>query len=99
MSKNTVIGKNQLIEQISKEVKLTKAQIESVITSFLGEIKKDLIKGNEIRLLGYFSFKTSMTSPRTAMNLQTKARMNIPAKRVPKCKFSVNLKNEISGKA
>ncbi|KLL04787.1 MAG: hypothetical protein MRERV_4c051 [Mycoplasmataceae bacterium RV_VA103A] len=31
-----------------------------------------------------------------AMNLQTKKKMKVPAKRVPKCKFSASLKEEIS---
>jgi nucleoid DNA-binding protein len=30
------------------------------------------------------------------MNLQTKKKMKVPSKRVPKCKFSTNLKEEIS---
>jgi len=32
------------------------------------------------------------------MNLQTKKKMNIPAKRVPKVKFSKDLKEEIGKK-
>ena len=39
-----------------------------------------------------------MTSPRMAMNLQTRKKMKVPAKRVPKCKFSISLKEEISKK-
>ena len=39
-----------------------------------------------------------MTKPRMAMNLQTKKKMKVPAKRVPKCKFSIALKEEISRK-
>ena len=92
----TITGKSQLIDRISKKVKLTKSEIDGVIANFLTEIKKSLLKGEEIRLLGYFSFKTAITKPRMAMNLQTKKKMKVPAKRVPKCKFSVNLKEEIA---
>jgi DNA-binding protein HU-beta len=95
-TKSTITGKNQLIDRISKKIKLTKSQIDNVITNFLAETKKALVKGEEVRLLGYYSFKTTMTSPRIAMNLQTKKKMKVPAKRVPKCKFSTNLKEEIS---
>jgi nucleoid DNA-binding protein len=62
------------------------------------ETKKSLIKGEEIRLRGYFSFKIAMTSLRIVMNLQTKKKMNVPSKRVPKCKFSAALKEVISKK-
>ena len=94
----TITGKSQLIDRISKKIKLTKNQIDSVITNFLEETKKSLLKGEEVRLQGYFTLKTAMTAPRMAMNLQTKKKMKVPAKRVPKCKFSVSLKEEISRK-
>jgi nucleoid DNA-binding protein len=98
MPKTTITGKTQLIDRISKKVKLTKSEIDSVITNLLEETKKSLLKGEEIRLQGYFSFKTTITKPRMAMNLQTKKKMKVPSKRVPKCKFSISLKEEISQK-
>ena len=99
MPKTTITGKTQLIERIAKKVKLTKSEIDSVITNFLAETKKSLLKGEEVRLQGYFSFKTAITKPRIAMNLQTKKKMKVPSKRVPKCKFSISLKEEISQKS
>ena len=60
--------------------------------------KKALVKGEEVRFLGYFSLKTVLTKPRMAMNLQTGKKMKVPAKRVPKCKFSLGLKEEIAKK-
>ena len=94
----TITGKIQLIDRISKKIKLTKPEIDTVITSLLAETSKALIKGEEVRFLGYFSFKTSITKPRIAMNLQTNKKMKVPAKRVPKCKFSATLKEAISKK-
>jgi nucleoid DNA-binding protein len=97
-TKSAITSKSQLIERMSKKIKLPKNQIDQVITNFLAETKKALVKGEEVRLLGYYSFKTTMTAPRIAMNLQTKKKMKVPSKRVPKCKFSTNLKEEISKK-
>ena len=99
--KSTIIAKKQLIDRISnslskKRTSLTKNQVEAVLSEFLFETKKSLIKGEEIRLQGYFTLKTTITKPRTAMNLQTKKKMTVPAKRVSKCKFSVSLKEEIT---
>ena len=98
MLKTTITGKTQLTERIAKKVKLTKTEIDSVITNFLEETKKSLIKGEEVRLQGYFSLKTTITKPRMARNLQTKKKMKVPSKRVPKCKFSLSLKEEIAKK-
>ncbi|CAI2185425.1 11414_t:CDS:10, partial [Funneliformis geosporum] len=69
--------------------------VTKIIDELLLETKKALVKGEEVRFLGYFSFKTTMTKPRIAMNLQTKKKMKVPAKKVPKCKFSTNLKEAI----
>ena len=94
----TITGKSQLTERIAKKTRISKNIIENVVSELLTETKKSLLKGEEVRLLGYFSFKTTITKPRMAMNLQTKKKMKVPAKRVPKCKFSLGLKEEISKK-
>ena len=93
---STITGKKQLIDQISKKINLRKNEIESVITELLTETKKALVKGEEVRFLGYFTLKTAITKPRMAMNLQTGKKMKVPAKRVPKCKFSLPFKEEIN---
>ena len=97
-----IVGKSKLAEQVynskGKKNSLTKAQVELVLSEVLEEIKKTLIDGKEIRLPGYFTFKTAVSKPRVAMNLQTKKKMTIPAKRVPKIKFSVDLKEGIAKK-
>jgi DNA-binding protein HU-beta len=103
MSKVLITGKKQLTERIStslskKRAGLTKNQIEAVLTEYLEETKKALLKGEEVRLQGYFTLKTTITKPRIAMNLQTKKKMKVAAKRVPKCKFSISLKEEIARK-
>ena len=95
---STITGKKQLTERISRKTKYPQNQVTKIIDELLEETKKSLLKGEEVRLQGYFSFKTTMTSPRIAMNLQTKKKMKVPAKRVPKCKFSLALKEVISKK-
>ena len=100
--KATIISKKAISERISnslgKKVSLTKPQFELIVSEMLEQIKQSLIKGEEVRFPSYFSFKTTITKPRTAMNLQTKKKMTIPAKRVPKAKFSVDLKEQIAKK-
>jgi DNA-binding protein HU-beta len=98
MPKTTITGKKQLTERISKKIKAPQNQVSKIIDELLSETQKSLVKGEEVRFLGYFSLKTTMTTPRIAMNLQTKKKMKVPAKRVPKCKFSSSLKETISKK-
>jgi DNA-binding protein HU-beta len=96
MPKTTITGKSQLTERIAKKTKFPQNQVAKIIDELLEETKKSLLKGEEVRFLGYFSLKTTITKPRMAMNLQTKKKMKVPAKRVPKCKFSLGFKEEIS---
>jgi DNA-binding protein HU-beta len=98
MPKTTITGKKQLTERIAKKTKYPQNQVSKIIEEFLEETQKALVKGEEVRLQGYFSLKTTMTKPRMAMNLQTKKKMKVPSKRVPKCKFSISLKEEIAKK-
>lgn len=98
-TKLTIAGKKQLTERIAKKTKYSQNQVGRIIDELLEETKKSLLKGEEVRLQGYFSLKTTIAKPRMAMNLQTKKKMKVPAKRVPKCKFSLALKEEISRKS
>jgi nucleoid DNA-binding protein len=100
VAKTTIIGKKLLTDRITDSLKrkrqtLTKVQVEAVLNELLEETKKALINGEELRFPGYYSLKTTLQKPRVAMNLQTGKKMNIPAKRVPKVKFSAELKKEI----
>ena len=85
-------------KKLLKKHSLNKVQIDSVLAQYLEETKKALVKGEEIRFPGYFSLKTATQAARMAMNLQTKKKMNIPAKRVPKAKFSDDLKMSIKNR-
>src|SRR5437763_16677092 len=98
VTKSPITGKKQLTERIAKKTKFPQNQVSKIIDELLEETKKSLVKGEEVRLQGYFSLKTAITKPRVAMNLQTKKKMKMPAKRVPKCKFSISLKEEIARK-
>ena len=98
MPKTIITGKKQLTERISRKTKFPQNQVVRIIDELLEETKKSLIKDEEVRFLGYFSLKTAITKPRLAMNLQTGKKMKVAAKRVPKCKFSTNLKEEIGRK-
>ena len=98
----SIVGKSKLAERVynnkGRRLSLTKSQIEAVISETLEETKKSLLRGESVRFPGYYSLQTVVQKPRVAMNLQTKKKMSIPAKRVPKAKFSVDLKKEIGKK-
>jgi DNA-binding protein HU-beta len=94
----TTISKKELAQRVAKTTRISQIQVETVLNELLEQTKKALIKDEEIRFIGYYSLRTAMTSPRMAMNLQTGKKMKVPAKRVPKCKFSLVLKAALAPK-
>ncbi|WNE40102.1 MAG: DNA-binding protein HU [Mycoplasmataceae bacterium] len=101
-STSSIVGKGELVDRIynskAKSLSLSKTQIESIVNETLEEIKKALINEEEVRFPSYFSFKTFMAKPRIAMNLKTKAKMTIPAKRRVKFSISSSLKEMVANK-
>ncbi|WNE40076.1 MAG: DNA-binding protein HU [Mycoplasmataceae bacterium] len=97
-----IVSKSVLVDRISekttKEHKLTKSQIDTVLSEYLEQTKQALANQEEIRLIGYYTFKSVMSKPRVAMNLKTKAKMTIPAKLTPKVKFSDSFKEAVAKK-
>ncbi len=97
--KTTIVSKEILAQRMVKSsLDASKSFAKEAIDALLKEINKSLINGEEIRLTGSFTLKTAIQKPRIAMNLQTGKKMSIPAKRVPKVKFSEDLKKEIGKK-
>lgn len=99
-STSSIVGKGELVDRVysskAKSLSLNKAQVESIINETLEEIKKALVKKEEIRFPSYFSLKTFMAKPRIAMNLKTKKKMTIPAKRRVKFTISSILKEMVA---
>jgi DNA-binding protein HU-beta len=93
-----IISKETLIERIKdKNSTVSRQDIKCIINAFLEEIDQSLINGEEIRLVGHFALKTITQKARLAMNLSTNQKITVPAKRVPKIKFSNILKEAIKG--
>src|SRR5438105_3231131 len=100
-----IVGKSLLASRIADSLKikkkvnkdnLTKSQVEEVLEQFLEEIAKSINVGEEVRFLGYFSFKRVKTNARSAMNLKTGKKIIVPERLTPKIKFSLILRERIA---
>jgi len=97
------ITKNMLVTRVldrlnSKEKKkaFAKNQVETFMEALLKEISLSLAKKIEkIQLLGFASFETIKTKERPAVNPQTKEKIIIPSKFVPKVSFSDVLRGKV----
>lgn len=88
--------KAELITQIAKESKCSKALAESTLNSATSNIAKCLKKGSKITLTGFGTFSVAKRKARVGRNPQTGAEIKIKATRVPKFKSGQALKSLVS---
>ena len=78
------MNKAELIEMISTETKMTKAQTERMLEVTLETIKKTVKKGDEVKLVGFGTFTKAKRKARMGRNPQTGKSIKIPAAWSPK---------------
>ncbi len=78
------MNKAELIEKISKETNMTKAQTERMLDCTIDVIKKSVKRGDEVKLVGFGTFTKAKRKARTGRNPQTGKAIKIPAAWHPK---------------
>lgn len=78
------MNKAELIDLISTETKMTKAQTERMLDATLECIKKTVKKGDEVKLVGFGTFAKAKRKARMGRNPQTGKSIKIPAAWYPK---------------
>lgn len=87
------MNKAQLIEKMSQETKMSKAQVETVVDCFIGNVRKAVKKGDDVKLIGFGTFTKSKRKARTGRNPQTGKAIKIPARWYPKFRAGTEFKN------
>lgn len=78
------MNKAELVEEVAGEVGLTKKDVNNVIDAMTSAITNALAKGEKVTLVGFGTFLVQRRKARQGVNPQTGARIDIPAKDVPK---------------
>jgi len=77
------MNKTKLIELVSEDTSISRAQVKMTLESFLKNIIKSLKKGNNVQLVGFGTFKVSNRAARIGRNPQTGEKISISATKVP----------------
>jgi len=88
------MNKAELIEALANATNTTKSSNEEMLNAFTATVTKH-IKKEEIRLVGFGTFKAVKRKARTGRNPQTGRAINIPARRVPVWRPGKELKEKI----
>ena len=78
--------KAELIANISKEAKITKAAAEKALNSFTSNVTRALKKGDKLTLTGFGTFMVAKRKARSGRNPRTGKEIKIPATKVAKFK-------------
>ena len=76
--------KIELVREIAKTAEMTQAQAAKALDATLSIIKVALKNKDDVRLVGFGSFKVGTRKARTGINPQTKKSIKIPACNVAK---------------
>ena len=89
------MNKAELIEAISSEAKMTKADASRALEAFMNATTKSLKKGERVALVGFGTFTVSKRAARNGRNPQTGKPIKIAARKVAKFKAGIELAAKI----
>ena len=89
------MNKAELIEAMSNNAKISKADAKRALDSFLDSTSKALRKGDRVALVGFGSFSVSRRAARKGRNPHTGKEIQIKAKNVVRFKAGSEFSNKV----
>lgn len=89
------MNKTELIDRIAAGSDLSKAAAKKALDATTEAIKAALAAGDKVQLVGFGTFSVNERPARQGINPATKAKINIPAKKVAKFKAGAELNDAI----
>lgn len=90
------MNKNDLINKVSDDTGLSKADSTKAVDSVFDSITSELKSSGDVRLIGFGTFLVSRRKATTGRNPQTGAEIQIPAANVPKFRPGKALKESVN---
>lgn len=87
--------KNEFFEQAKKDLNMSDKQYHEVVNRIFDSISEALIKGENVKIRGFGTFKITNYKARNGRNPKTGQNIRIPSKRVIKLNVAKDLKNEV----
>src|SRR5258707_15885484 len=77
---STIVGRQELTKRIATQAQLTQKKAAEVLEATLDHIRDSLKQKNEVRLVGFGSFKVRRSTTRKAVNPRDRNPITFPAK-------------------
>ena len=92
------MNKGDLVSKISNDAKISKAQAEIALNSFMKSTEDTLKKGGKITLVGFGTYSVSKRAARNGRNPQTGKPIKIAARKVVRFKAGKQLSGKVNKK-
>lgn len=89
------MNKTSLIQEIADRTDASKSETQKFFDAFTDVVQDSLKKGEDVQITGFGKFYVQKRNAREGINPQTKAKINIPASRVPKFTAGNALKDQL----
>lgn len=90
------LNKTDLVAAIAEKSGKTKADTKVFLDAVLDAFTDELVKGNEIALIGFANFKVEQVAERQGRNPSTGQPITIPAKKAIKVVIGKSLKDAVN---
>ena len=88
--------KAEIVNEIAKSTGIDKIEVLTVVESFMEEVKKAMIGGEEVFLRGFGSFIIKERAEKTARNISKGTSISIPAHKIPAFKPAKTFMSKVS---
>lgn len=90
--------KDDLVKEVAAHTHqgLNLVQTKEIVQATLDAIRAEMMRGGEVSVVGFGTFTTKKLAERTAMNLHTGQKIQVPAKMAPLFKPTPGFKKEIA---
>ena len=95
-NKGEVMNKNDLISAVADTSGLSRSDAANAVEGVFDAIQKALVKGDDVRLVGFGTFSVAKRKASTGRNPQTGQPMEIKASNQPKFKAGKGLKDAVN---
>lgn len=90
------MNKNELIAAVAETSGLSRSDAANAVEGVFEAIQKALVKGDDVRLVGFGTFTVAKRKASTGRNPQTGEPMDIKASNQPKFKAGKGLKDSVN---
>ncbi|MCQ2556303.1 MAG: HU family DNA-binding protein [Clostridia bacterium] len=87
------ISTGDFVKQVAEATGCTQVAVKTVLDAAVNQIKANLKKGTAMHFIGFANFDIKSRAAKTGVNPFTKAKMTVPACKVPTVKLSASVRN------